>query len=890
MKPILFPPEATQFDTNGLGRVDCLSCYVTEERNGQYELSIEAPATGSHISEIGLSSILVVRHDDTEDLQPLRVYDIKNNIKGKVTIYARHIAHDTDLNPVMPFNVPATPTSCGRTLELLRFNATEPCPFSFWTDVTTVASYQQPTPASMWQRLKGTQGSVLDQFGGEYEWDKWTIKLHKMRGRLDPVASLRYGKNIIDLDQEKNIANTVTGVCPFWTNAEGDLVTLPEKVIESEYADLYPFKRTIPLDLSQEYESKPTEAQLRSSARAYINQANIGHPDISIKVSFVPLWQTEEYRDIAPLQRVRLCDYVNIDFEKLGISEKAKVVKTKFDVLKERYDSIELGSVRPTIANTINSLSGAISAETSRNIFALRQTSNELKGDIANATAWLTGSNGYVMAVKNEDGTWKELLFLDHPDAAEAIRVLRINENGIGFSSNGVAGPYTQAWTLDGKMVIGGTNVPSLTVYKQNGAVLFRISADGIEWSTPNSSMFPSGSLVIRGGSSVDGETITGTIDGSREDLDVTNIDGGNITGTINGNNTTITNINGGNIKTGTIVADAISTGAITAAKLATNAVTANKINANAVTADKINASAVTAGKIAANAVTSDKINASAVTAGKIAANAVTSDKINASAVTAGKIAAGAVTADKINAGAVTADKINAGAVTAEKIGAKAVSGDKVSGGEMTAIQSIGFDHGAYFDQKELDDNEYVIRSWGRRFKAIGAIVSQGNTRPTDDGKYNCGTDGHHWNQVYAKKAEINTSDIKNKHNIQPIGEKYEQLFMGIKPVTYMLNGGDRIHIGAIAQQVKEAMDAAGLEDADLSAYCRSQHIDTVEYDRPDGVHVVNDVPAFDEHGNPIYDYGLRYGEFTLLNTHMIQKLYQRIHDLEMELAEIRNP
>lgn len=72
---------------------------------------------------------------------------------------------------------------------------------------------------------------------------------------------------------------------------------------------------------------------------------------------------------------------------------------------------------------------------------------------INNATSWLTSADGYVVAVKDDDGTWKELLFLDTPDASTAKNVLRINTNGIGFSTTGVNGPYKNAWTIDGSLV-----------------------------------------------------------------------------------------------------------------------------------------------------------------------------------------------------------------------------------------------------------------------------------------------------------------------------------------------------------------------------------------------------------------------------------------------------
>lgn len=472
MKPILFDKDATAFTTNGIGRLDCISCNVTEERNGQYELEMVVPEDALHADAIEMSSIIVVKPSQNGSNQAFRVYKVTKPFNGRFSVLAQHISYQLSYIPTMPFSIAADATACANTLAGLKSNAAEDCPFTFSTDVTTISSYNQTIPASIRSRLGGVEGSVLDQFGGEYEWDNYDVKLWRNRGVTTPQVTLRYGKNITDISQEEYISNTITGICPYWSDVEGTtLVTLPEKVVESAYATSYPFKRTITVDMSQEFETAPTESQLRDRANDYLTKEGIGVPTVSIKVSFVNLADTEEYKDIAPLQNVSLCDRISVQFEKLGISTTAKIVKTVYDVLSERYSSIEIGTVKTSLAQTISDTNGAIEA-------TLETTNYNIK----NATAWLTGGNGYVMAVKNADGTWKELLFMDTDDAETAVNVLRINQNGIGFSRNGVNGPYTQAWTLDGKLVIGGTNVPSFSVMYDNKEVC-RIDKTGIYWN-----------------------------------------------------------------------------------------------------------------------------------------------------------------------------------------------------------------------------------------------------------------------------------------------------------------------------------------------------------------------------------------------------------------------
>ena len=497
MKPILFASDATNFTTNGLGRLDCHDCKVTEERNGQYELEMTIAESALHADQIEMTSIIVAKASQNSGLQAFRVYRITKPLNGVFKVYANHISYQLSLIPTMPFSVSASASACANTLAALKSNAVETCPFNFTTDVTTVASYSQTTPASIKSRLGGVQGSVLDQFGGEYKWDNWNVYLYKNRGVTTPSVTLRYGKNITDLNQEENISNTITGIVPFWTDNEGDnLVTLPEKVVNSSHASDFPFKRTVPVDFSNDFQEEPTENELRTKAQAYVT--GIGVPVVSIKVSFVNLADTEEYKDIAPLQSVNLCDLITVQFEKYNISTTAKIVKTVYDVLGEKYESLEIGSLRSSLATTISEQNASTQTEIATKF-------SKVGTEIDNATAWLTSSGGYVVAVKNTDGTWKELLFLDTNDTATAHNVLRINENGIGFSSNGVNGPYTQAWTLDGKLVIGGTNVPSITVYDSNNQIIFKADANAMIWNATNSSMNSNGTLTMKGASITDG-------------------------------------------------------------------------------------------------------------------------------------------------------------------------------------------------------------------------------------------------------------------------------------------------------------------------------------------------------------------------------------------------
>lgn len=449
MIPVLYESTETNFTTNGLGRLsDVIECNVIEERNGKYELSMKYPLTGVHFEDLEMHRIIFAIPSDGKDPQPFGIYYISKPINGICEIKAEHISYRQSLIPVSPFS---STTVAGALLGLEQ-NAEESCPFTFWTDKTTTGDFTVDKPSSMRSLLGGSQGSVLDVYGGEYEFDGFTVKLHNARGQ-DKGVTLRYGKNITDIRQEENISSVYTGVMPYWKGTVDQvetLVMLPEKVLHASTASNFPYQRTIPLDLTSEFQNQPTEAELRTRALSYMNANKFGVPDISIKVSFVALWQSEEYKNIANLERVNLCDTVHVYFPKLNIIASAKVIETDYNVLKERYNSIELGETKSNFAATVKKDIQSSAAQVTADL----PTKSYLQQAVDRATRLITGGlGGHVVFTLNANGEPQEILIMDTDDIQTAVEVLRINQNGIGFSSQGYAGPFATAWTLDGHFV-----------------------------------------------------------------------------------------------------------------------------------------------------------------------------------------------------------------------------------------------------------------------------------------------------------------------------------------------------------------------------------------------------------------------------------------------------
>ena len=441
MKPILFPSTATSFTTQGLGRLsDALSCVVTEERNGPYELLMEYPVDGIHWGDVGISKIILAKPNDTSDPQPFRIYRISKPLKRRCMVYAEHISYQLSYIPIMPF----TAGSFTEALNALVSHAAESCPFTVWTDKSVTGNFTVTAPTSFRALLGGQSVSLLDVYGtAEYEFDKYQVKAHLNRGS-DKGVVMRYGKNITDLTQEESIANTITGICPFWQSPDsGTSVTLPEQVLWSANAGNFPYARTIPKDFTGEFSEQPTVEQLRAKAQAYLDSNPIGVPEVSITLEFIPLWQSEEYKNLAKMEHVALCDTITVYFEKLDVFAKAKVVKTAYDVLRERYTSIEIGSAKTTLAKQIADISSSVKTES-------ENTESILASYVASATRKIVGGKGgYVKFNYNANGLPEELLILSAATEATSEHIIRMNRAGIGFSRD-YGQTYSSAWTIDG--------------------------------------------------------------------------------------------------------------------------------------------------------------------------------------------------------------------------------------------------------------------------------------------------------------------------------------------------------------------------------------------------------------------------------------------------------
>lgn len=518
MKPVLFAPTATTFTTNGLGKLsDAASCTVKETRNGAFELTLKYPVEGIHYAEIQQRSIILAKPNPVDLAQPFRVYRISKPINGLVTVYAYHISYDLTGIPVSPYSA----ASVQAALAGFSTNAVAANPFTFWSDMTSSGDFTVKSPAS----VRSLLSTMLEVYGGEYKYDKYTVRLYQQRG-VNRGVTIRYGKNLTDLKQDENCSNVYTGVYAYYSDGNGIVETSP-KVTPAP--GTYDYTRVLPLDLKAEFKDTPTAEALKAAAEQYMSDHNIGVPEVSLNVSFVQLEQTQEYKDLALLERVELCDTVTVIFERLGVNATAQVTSTVYNVLIDAYDSVTIGNVRKNVAMTI--------AEQAQEI-AKGPDLTALQAAVIEATELITGNQGGYVVIHSSTGgkTPDEILIMDQPDIESAVQVWRWNKSGLGYSSSGYNGPYGLAMTIDGKInadfiTTGGMDAARITagiLQSKDGRFLIDLTANTITMkNTSGNTVFAfdgNGNLTISGKITATSGSIAGfTIYGDR-------LQGGNCT------------------------------------------------------------------------------------------------------------------------------------------------------------------------------------------------------------------------------------------------------------------------------------------------------------------------------------------------------------------------
>lgn len=443
MFPILYEKNESDFTTLGLGILtDCTQCDTNEVVNAKNEATFSYPLSGRLYEKITPDRIVKVKANEYQQPQLFRIYRSSKPINGIVKFYCQHISYDLNMLIVRPFgdllNVNAT-TALNRVLE----NTVYEHNFTAESDIAGTKNIVSSIPQSVRKWLGTDDGAILNLYGGEYEFDNFIIRLKQNRGSNKGVR-IAYGKNLKSITADTDIQGTYTSIYPYAIDSSGNYIELSEKIIELSNASQYGEKRTLTLDVSDMFEKGEiiTSSKIQAKALQYVNENGIDQISQNIKVDFVHLWQSKEYESVAALERVNLGDFVTIEYRELGVNATAEVISYQYDCLNERYTQLELGDAKPNMAATLNKIEQEVVKETSERQKAIDQATSLITG----------GLGGFVVIEPNENtGYPEEILIMDTNSKATATNVIRLNKNGIGFSTNGYNGPFSTAWTIDGK-------------------------------------------------------------------------------------------------------------------------------------------------------------------------------------------------------------------------------------------------------------------------------------------------------------------------------------------------------------------------------------------------------------------------------------------------------
>lgn len=465
MRPILYKSTEKDFLTNGVGVLsDVISCVVREERNGSYELTMTYPIDGMHFADIKSRAIILAKPNNEDRPQPFRVVHITKPIDGIIEIEATHISYDLSGVAVSPFSA----SGIVQAISAIKENSIpKDNGFSIQSDLNGTSTMKVEEPSSYRSLLGGTRGSLLDLYGGEYKYDRFSISLLNKRG-IESGFTIRYGENMTDFNQDEDCSEVYTDVYPYWNGSETS-VYLPEKTIRAE--GTYDFTRVLPLDMSEQFENAPSESSLREAAKRYMATNKIGSPRVSLKLSYEDF---AEYKN-----RVSLCDTVKVVFPKYNVSTSAKIVCVEYDVLNERYTSLEIGSTTYGISDTIANQHTEIEKKPSKTLV------EKIAANLASAMVGAKGGSVRMLDT-NGDGEPDELYIADNSDPAKAKKVWRFNYKGWAASEKGYNGPFKMGATIAGGIqawMITAAHLVAGTIASEQGNFLINLDGGTIDTS-----------------------------------------------------------------------------------------------------------------------------------------------------------------------------------------------------------------------------------------------------------------------------------------------------------------------------------------------------------------------------------------------------------------------
>lgn len=370
--PILFELDETQFNTHGIGVLsDATQCDVTEEINGVFELNMLYPSTGRHVKDLKNNRIIFADASKELGQQPFRICRVTKMLNGLINVYAYHISYDLGGIQLPPFEA----DGIAEAFQKMKQYSTSENRFNFQTSMEAEGIINLETPTSVRAYLMGSKNSVLSLWGGELTFDRFNVFLSSARGS-DKGFRVRYGVNMVDLNQEESIEKTYTGIYPYYKDAlqftdmtqtyetnnrpDVDVSKLSNKIMYAK--GTFDHHRIASVDLSKYFEEGApfSTDEVREAAEKYMEEHEIGIPRVSLDVRFESLRKSPEYANVSFMEDVSLGDTIHVDFVKLGVSSVGRINSIIYDSLKHKNKRVSIGDPKSNITDTIYTIENRV--------------------------------------------------------------------------------------------------------------------------------------------------------------------------------------------------------------------------------------------------------------------------------------------------------------------------------------------------------------------------------------------------------------------------------------------------------------------------------------------------------------------------------------------------
>ena len=438
----IFGQTDTEFSTNGDIILKPTKCRIHKQDNGEYYADIECSTDYSDYIKNGN---IVVCPTPTGN-QAFRFLNPELN-KTKIKVKAKHVYYDSENYLIQDSYV--VDKNCNQALEHLNAATDNKSPFTTVSDVTSINSFR-----CVRKSLNEAVNVVLERWGGHLVRDNFNIAVRSSIG-ADNDVTIRYGKNLKEIQKTEDWNNVITKILPVGK----DGLLLDEVYLYSEQQYALPYTKTVSFNQDIEQEENETDdaytfrlkEDLRQQATAYLAENCVPKINYTVKADI------EKITDIG--------DTIEVIDETLGIDLITHVIFFEYDAILEKFVEIEFGNSKEKLSNLMSN----VSANTSQQITQRDQElSAKLSDELSSAADKIWGALGNSYCIYQGD----QILIVDKLPKEEATNVMRINSAGIGFSTSGINGAFTSAWTLDGTLNMQAINVINFTADLIKGGTL----------------------------------------------------------------------------------------------------------------------------------------------------------------------------------------------------------------------------------------------------------------------------------------------------------------------------------------------------------------------------------------------------------------------------------